>query len=61
MKIRAAPANVAATYAALGPIARKNYLMKVGGLTNPQERQRSKAARRQLSRLVERDQAEKSG
>lgn len=60
MNIRATPAhpNLKETYVALGPLQRKNLLASIEGLTNPQERQRSKAAKRRLERLVKREQEE---
>lgn len=60
MDIRATAADphVTATYHQLGPIQRKNMLVRLDGLTNPQERQQSKAAQRRLARLLELEKQE---
>lgn len=58
VRATAAERHLAATYQKLGPIQRRNMLTKLDGLTNPAERQESKAALRQLTRAVEREKEE---
>ena len=60
MDIRATDAGAALNraYESAGPLQRKNLLARLDGLTNPQERQSSRSARRRLEREVARADAE---